>query len=916
MTLESSTIDNVLEVRKDLLQTDTFNDTLKNVQNKSKLILHCYGVAGCGKSQLVQSLAQTFPYFDTKELPVKWYIQCTDTGNELKKDFLKLAESLRKNGYIPKGNDLTPLKEDLEKDQPKRLVEMLLSCKRSVLIIIEDPAEKESKLLQDFFKIWNKNFLDTKQNKFHIYVTSRSRTVIPPKSTTSIECYKLQKILGFTEEESIRFLKEAKNATRDTSDKDLVLIHKHFSGLPLGLLWAKCCCEYIGLNYKKYLKLANKPSNNIQSKEEEAIRKLYGPSAAAVHIFQAIVMTFFPKDQTFVETENTDLFWRILCCISYFHFDGIPRFLIDYCCHIVWDTSKPKIAEEKEAETGLLIRRLLDYGMCTEIEDGDITFHEVVLTAFRVKHQAAQDFNPLKQAIETMCGLVTLDLRINLNRMRKLRPHLESLLKHIEENIKVLKKDKEFEKVAQAVMSHLYQTLGAILMDDELSLKEEITSAFRKSFEQIWSDMANAISCSSFDIDETANSIGNTKTAANSVADEIIKKSAEKSNSLPANFILKYSSWTLPSHFEKHELDFLRSECKEKFGEIQALLESQGCKEEFVQKLQELQLFLPDKVFRPIFYAERFASIMHSWSRHYLYCTNDQAKKECNWKISLCIAVSEKIRKSSSPDSAVPLLVEWLSKLNGLIPYLLQQKEQPRSLKVAKKLCQNLIKHEDLKLYENGLVKTPFSTLTWISILRYMVRINTKSVNYKTKHNPTFLLPSDKQCKKLCDLVIENANTVNRLNYLSNCGNYHAAKKDFDKALSCYQKFFELSCKPNLKPRFDKKCWVVNQYSKIVASYDSTIKVKQDAIKQCQDVLDSKEFIKHDLKNQLEKILVKLNSQIQNDQNCCNVINNVPNNKQTKPNDLQRQFRKLYCTRLFIFSVTFIFCMFIVFIFY
>ena len=871
----TSTIDNVLAPLDDLLQTNAFSDTLKNVRSKSKLVLHCYGVAGSGKSQLVRSLAKTFPYSDTKASPIKWHIQCTDAGNKLKKEFVKLVENLRKNGYIPEDTGLTLLKQDVEKDQPKSLVEMFFYCKVSVLIIIEDPTDGESDLLQKFFKIWNEKFQDTKQHKFHVYVTSRSKTAIPPKRMSSVECYKLQEVVGFTEEESIRFLKEAKDATRDTSDEDLISIHKHFGGLPLGLFPAKCYCEYTpGLNYKKYLKLAKNPSNDIQSKEREAIRKLYGPSAAAIeHIFQAIVITFFPKDKALAGTRNTDLFWRILCCISYFHFDRIPRFLLDYCCHIVWDTNKATIVEEKEAETGTLIRRLSDFGMCTQTADEYITFHEVVLTAFRVKHQAAQDFNPLKKAIEAMCGLVSLDLRINLDRMHKLRPHLEALLKHIEKNTNVLKEDKEFEKVTQAVTSHLYQTLGAILVDDESSPKEEINSAFRKSFEQIWSDMTYAISFPSFDVDETAaDPIGillfpeDIETAANSVADKIIQKSAEKSNSLPADFIVKYSSWTLPSHFEKHELDFLSLKCKEKFQEVQTLLELMDRKDELIKKLQKCDLFLPDEVFRPIFYAERFASIMHSWSRHYLYCTSGQAMEECFWKNSLSIAVSSGIRLYSSP--AVPFLVEWLSKLNGLIPLLLKQKDQQESWCRAKKLCEDMLADNDLKLYENGLIKTPFSSPipTRISLLRYMVRINTRLVtSYRDTSDRKSLLQADEKCDQLFQLVIDNADIVNRLNYLCYCGNYHEAKQDVNKALVCYQKFFELSSKPDLKPKFDKECWAVNHYSKIAAYHSTTAEVKQDAIKRCKDVLGSKKYIEPNLKQQLEKQRSKLKSLIKSD---------------------------------------------------
>ena len=841
----------MLEPLEDLLQTSTFNDTLKKVRSKSKLILHCYGVAGSGKSQLVRSLAKIFPYHNTKASPIKWHIQCTDTRNALKKELVKLAENLRKNGYIPEDTDLTPLKESFGKDKLKRLVQMFFNCKVSVLIIIEDPTERESELLQSFFKIWNEKFQDGKQNKFHIYVTSRSKTVIPPKRTSSVECYELQQIVGFTEEESIRFLKEAKDATRDTSDEDLILIHKRFSGLPLGLLSAKCYCEYtLGLNYKKYLKLAKNPSYDIQSKQKEAIRKLYGRSAAAVHIFQAIVMTFFPKDQTLAGTGSKDLYWKILCCISYFHFDRIPRFLLDYCCHIVWDASKPKIAEVREVETGTLIRRLLDYGMCRQIADGDITFHEVVLTAFRVKHQAAKDFHPLKKAIETMCGLVSLDLRINLDRMHKLRPHLEALLKHIEQNKEVLKKNQDIN-VTQAVMSHLYQILGAVLVD-ESSPKEEIDAVYEKSFESIWPEMTDVLS-----LPKKAHPV-NFDTVARPIAVKITEKSAEKARLLSHNFIIEYSSLIISHFAEQHDLNHFCLKSKRRFEKVQKLFDSLGSKIELIKELQNCELFLPDEVFRPIFYAERFASIMHSWSRHYLFCTSDQDMKKCLWMNSLSIAVSRGVKKSSN----IPLLTEWLSQLNGLIPLLLKQKNQQReSLKRAQELCKDMIKDNNLEMYENGLIQKAISPpiLTRISLLRYVIRINTRIVKNAESRNTEFLLQADEQSKELYQLVIGNVNVVNRLSYIIYCGKYNAAKKNFAKALDCFKTFFERSSDPKLKPRFYNECWAVYNYAR-AACCDSTIEDKKDAMKRCEKVLGSKKFIPEDLKNHSEEKLGTLKS--------------------------------------------------------
>ena len=841
--IESSAINNVLLPRKGFLQTKTFDDILKKVKDKTKLILHCYGVAGSGKSELIRSLAKKFPYCDTKALPIKWHIRCNNKENELKKEFSKLAKNLQNSDYIPKEMDLTSLKEDLESHQPKRLVEILLNCKAPVLIIIEDSTEKESELLQSFFTILNEKYQGTKHSKFHIYATSRS-------NTSSSECHELFNVVGFNENESVHFLQETKHKTEDKRE-DLILVHQRFSGLPLGLLAAKCFCKNAGLTYEEYLELANDPSSDLQSDEKEALQKEYGSSTAVEHIFQAIVMPFFPKDETLNENKSTNLFRKILCCISYFHFDGIPRFLLDYCCHIVWDTSRvfTNVKLKNKVETGKLITCLLNYGMCTKTEDGDITFHEVVLTAFRVKHQAAKDFNPLKKAIETMCGLVSLDLRINLNRMRKLRPHLESLLKHIEKNIEVLKKDKEFKKVTQAVMSHLYQILGAVLVD-ESSPKEEIDVVYGKSFESIWPEMTDVLSL------PEKNTSDNFSADATAIADEITKKSAEKSRLLPADFVIKYSSLIISHFAEQHDGDFFRSKTKGRFEKVQKLFKALGSKIELVEELQKCELFLPDEVFSPIFYAERFASIMHSWSRHYLFSTSDQAMENCLWMNSLSVAVSSSVKNSLD----IPLLAEWLSKLNGLIPLLLKQKNRPESLKRAEELCKDMIKDRNLEMYEYGLIKKAFSPtiLPHISLLRYIVRINTRMVLNEAR-NEEFLLQADKQCEELFELVSSNVHVVNRLAYIIYCGKYNAAKGDFAEALNYFKNFFKKSLEPKLKPRFYNECWAVYNYAR-AACCDSTIEDKRDAMRRCKDVLGSKKFIPEDLKKHLEEEHSKLKS--------------------------------------------------------
>ena len=668
-------------------------------------------------------------------------------------------------------------------------------------------------------------------SKFHVYFTSRSKWPLLSKSLSSIEYHETININGFSEDEAIRFLQQSDGRTTDTRE-DLIKVFKRFSGLPLGLLAAKGFCHCTGLTYEKYLMLVDDYSYDILLHEKEAIEMEYGESAE--HVFQAIVMPFFPGDGT----STGVLFWKVLRCISFFHYDRIPRFLLDHCCHVVRENKIKNPELRNEADVGMLIKKLSEYGMCTKTPDGAVTFHEVVLNAFRLKQQQSLlDFNPLKKAIESICGLVSLDLRRqeNSSRMYKLRPHLETLLKHVEKNMDMLESDEDFLLV-QAVTSHLYQIVAAVLLSE--SYGEESDAMFRKSFEKIWPEMKEVTLPQSKASDE--------------IALEVVQKSEAKAQHLPKDFIVQYSSWIVLSHFEKDELTFLRSESKKNCEEIEKLLKSMGSKRALVEELRECQLFLPDNIYLPIFYAERFASIMHSWSRHFLFSECDQAMKKCLWLNSLSNAISTCVTASSG----ISLLTEWLSQIAGLIPLLLKLKDEPNSLKRAQELCQDMIKNHELKMYENGLIKKVFSppTLTRISLLRYMVRINARLV--KSSDN-SFLLGADETCEQLFQLATENINSSNSLAYVIYCGKYYAAKRDFVRALTCFKKFFELSSMPNLKPRFYIECWAVYNYSRTVCCESST-QEKEDAVRKCKDVLDSNKFIQDDLKQHLANQLTSL----------------------------------------------------------
>ena len=199
-------IDNVYEPLPDLKETETIKSTLNKVKNKRKLMLHCYGVPGSGKSQLVRTLAKKFPYGtdERNSLYIKWHIQCKDTGDDLQKEFQHLAEKLQEN-YLTRMDDVIEI--ELKKNQANKFVEMLLNCNASVLIILEDPAEKDKKLLQHFFCCLDKNFQESNHSPFHVYITSRKQSqIFLSTKTKRSEGYEVINIVGFNQEEGIDFL--------------------------------------------------------------------------------------------------------------------------------------------------------------------------------------------------------------------------------------------------------------------------------------------------------------------------------------------------------------------------------------------------------------------------------------------------------------------------------------------------------------------------------------------------------------------------------------------------------------------------------------------------------------------------------------------------------------------------------------
>ena len=166
------------------------------------------------------------------------------------------------------------------------------------------------------------------------------------------------------------------------------------------------------------------------------------------------------------------------------------------------------------------------------------------------------------------------------------------------------------------------------------------------------------------------------------------------------------------SHFDDDDDEaFLKEESQGNFEKVKHLLNPLASRTLLIVKLREYKLFLLDEEFRPIFFAERFASISHSLSRCFLFRDHDpEMQQKCLRMYALSKSVSDCAYQSSTSEQEIRLLTQWLSQIAGLIPFLLRQKDKPEHLRKAQKLCEEMISNEKLKSTKIDCSKE-FSTL-------------------------------------------------------------------------------------------------------------------------------------------------------------------------------------------------------------
>ena len=248
------------------------------------------GPPGSGKSEIVRTLADEFPFTNdnkgTTKNVVKWHIQCKDSEHDVKDELQKLTDELFMNVYKEKKTTYKSITYELQDNRCDRLFHELQSCSFPVLIIIEDPdsiKKNSSKdLLHDFLSKLSSNDSQLLNNdtKMHLYLTSQIDNLnLNDDDTEDKNIYIKKKVIGFDKEEALKYLlghevlEEEALELKMKNREAALQIFKRFSGLPLGLVAVKIYCDEAKIDYTDYLELLKEGELNIIYEEHENIKK-------------------------------------------------------------------------------------------------------------------------------------------------------------------------------------------------------------------------------------------------------------------------------------------------------------------------------------------------------------------------------------------------------------------------------------------------------------------------------------------------------------------------------------------------------------------------------------------------------------------------------------------------------------------
>ena len=444
-----SSIDMVHKAKSNLRKTKCYEKILNQVQERGGVVLHCAGLPGSGKTQIIRQLVQEFPFSsDNDRLVVKWHICCKDDGHKITDMLKKLAEHLQKYHFIDE-NNCQVIKGHIDvNNSAKELVKVLYDSNASVVIVIEDLEEKDD-LLRDFVRCLKIESQNLRSAKFHVYVTSRKRTsVISNEEIREIKKsefpYIEETIDGFSKSEAVEYLCDS---TISQDQKAAAEIYERFSGLPLAMQFVKRYCEQMIYKYQTYNEKVNADSVNVMPHENEAVTEEYKFDGS--HLFHRIIMPLWKINGR--QNSDSYLHWNFLACLSYLDYQSIPSLIFKHfysTLHRDCAGSSSAKTVDVDYEVNRLINHLVEQSSCKRGDDGAMCFQKVVVNAFLISWQEQckadrNQFDSLKRAHSMLSSLLKSKEAKDKQTLTKLVKHLECLQAHAKSDSSICKKEKK-----------------------------------------------------------------------------------------------------------------------------------------------------------------------------------------------------------------------------------------------------------------------------------------------------------------------------------------------------------------------------------------------------------------------------------------------------------------------------------------
>ena len=407
-----------------MLITEQLRDIYSAVKHSPVAFVHCFGLPGSGKTELMRYLEDCFAREEDRV--VVWDIDIRERN--LTEGLRSLVVTLVKKDYITEDQGQLIL-SNLESKSANELVDVLSQSSASVLIVIRH-LEKNDNLLRDFVRsLKDKSTVETLSRKFHLYMTSRNISPLfsesENQSLTQKEnfAYLKKQVHGFNEEETVRYMLNDRNDNQ-TERQAVTVIFEKFSGLPLSMQVTRSYCSTYNLSYEKYLKeLKAFDLEMLLKNEKELLTRQY----EGIHPFYSIIYPFVFENKS---NEDPSPHWNYLACLSHLCNREIPEIIWKPFYTLCYNLDANSERAEKTAIH--LIDSLIKLSSCTKKSNGDVCIENIVATAFFITRKEyarknKQSFNSLGTAIKFMIQIVSSQKSTSQLILRKFYKHLVCL---------------------------------------------------------------------------------------------------------------------------------------------------------------------------------------------------------------------------------------------------------------------------------------------------------------------------------------------------------------------------------------------------------------------------------------------------------------------------------------------------------